>query len=134
MSILESPVNSTSQGPASTPARYRSWQEAFKDALRDPAELCELLRLPAKYLPGAMRAARQFPLFAPREYVARMRCGDPADPLLRQILPIEEEQEAVPGFDRDPVGDRGSTLSPGLLHKYHSRVLLITTGACAVHC
>jgi EF-P beta-lysylation protein EpmB len=73
-------------------------------------------------------------VFAPRGYVARMRQGDPHDPLLRQVLPLEDELAEAPGFGPDPVGDRAATRSPGLLHKYHSRILMVTTGACAVHC
>jgi len=63
-----------------------------------------------------------------------MRPGDARDPLLRQVLPLEEEQTSPAGYSPDPVGDRAATRSPGLLHKYHSRVLMVTTGACAVHC
>jgi EF-P beta-lysylation protein EpmB len=60
--------------------------------------------------------------------------GDVADPLLRQVLPLADEQTVYPGYSSDPVGDSAATLSPGLLHKYAGRALLITTGACAVHC
>ena len=114
--------------------RYRTWHEAIKDSIRDPVELCDLLNLPARYTAGATSAARDFPLFAPRGYVARMRPRDPHDPLLRQILPLEDEQAQPPGFGVDPVGDGAASRSPGLLHKYRSRVLMVTTGACAVHC
>nr|NIL97140.1 EF-P beta-lysylation protein EpmB [Planctomycetales bacterium]NIM08734.1 EF-P beta-lysylation protein EpmB [Planctomycetales bacterium]NIN08204.1 EF-P beta-lysylation protein EpmB [Planctomycetales bacterium]NIN77332.1 EF-P beta-lysylation protein EpmB [Planctomycetales bacterium]NIO34516.1 EF-P beta-lysylation protein EpmB [Planctomycetales bacterium] len=75
-----------------------------------------------------------FPLFAPWEYLQRIQPGDPHDPLLRQILPMDREQDHTPGYTRDPVGDRPAQLAPGLLQKYQSRVLLVTTGACAVHC
>ncbi len=52
-----------------------------------PGELCTLLDLdPALVLP-AMAAARDFALRVPRSYVARMRRGDPNDPLLLQVLP-----------------------------------------------
>lgn len=110
------------------------WQRLLKDAVRDPLELCRLLQLPDQYHAAAVRAARGFPLFAPRGYVALMRRGDPADPLLRQVLPLAEELADVPGFSADPVGDGPATLTPGLLHKYAGRALLVLTGACAVHC
>jgi len=53
---------------------------------------------------------------------------------LLQVLPRSLEWAIQPGFVRDPVGDAAATTRPGLLHKYHGRVLLITTGACPVHC
>jgi EF-P beta-lysylation protein EpmB len=106
----------------------------MKDAVRDPAELCRLLELPDEYVEAARAAARQFPLFAPRGFVARMRPGDIADPLLRQVLPLAAELADVPGFVFDPVDDDAATRQPGLLQKYHGRVLLVATGTCAIHC
>ena len=89
--------------------QYASWQEAFKDAVRDPDELCRLLGLPETMVAPARAAARQFPLFVPRGFLARMRPGDPADPLLRQVLPVAEETADQPGFVVDPVGDAAAT-------------------------
>jgi EF-P beta-lysylation protein EpmB len=114
--------------------RYATWQAALRDAVRDPDELCALLDLPATVAQKARLAARQFPLLVPRGFVARMRPGDVNDPLLRQVLPLVDELRDMPGFVADPVGDESATRQPGLLQKYHGRVLLITTGACAVHC
>lgn len=108
------------------------WRQAMKDAVRDGTELCRLLGLPADR--ASMAAASDFPLFAPRGFIARMRWGDPHDPLLRQVLPLANETVLPPGFTTDPVDDTGATLASGLLHKYHGRVLMVTTGACAVHC
>jgi len=131
------PSDSGMQGPEAVPVcvpRYRSWQEALKDAVRDPGELCRLLGLPPHLASGASEPAQGFPLFVPRGYLARMRPGDVNDPLLRQVLPLAEEQTTPPGFVLDPVGDTTATRSPGMLHKYRGRVLMVTTGACAVHC
>lgn len=111
-----------------------NWQQALKLAIRDARQLCELLRLPTKYAEQAHQAAGGFPLFAPLEYVRRMRVGDPADPLLRQVLPILDELQVKEGYSHDPVGDGAAALTPSLLKKYHGRALLVTTGACAVHC
>lgn len=111
------------------PAR---WQTELADAVRDPAELLRLLELDPAV--ASDRAATQFPVRVPRAFVARMRKGDPNDPLLRQVLAIDAELIPVPGFVTDPVGDLASRRHPGVLHKYASRVLLITTGACGVHC
>jgi EF-P beta-lysylation protein EpmB len=63
-----------------------------------------------------------------------MRRGDPADPLLRQVLPVAAELVEEPGFVADPLGEREAMRAPGLLQKYQGRALLITTSACAVHC
>ena len=110
------------------------WQSVLARAITDPAELLALLGLGPEWLPAARAAARLFPLRVPRGFVARMRPRDPHDPLLRQVLPLAEECLAVEGFGVDPVGDLSAMVVPGVLHKYHGRVLLTATGACAVHC
>ena len=110
------------------------WQQSLAEAIKDPAELLSLLELPPDALALSQQTARQFPLRVPRSYVARMRKGDPDDPLLRQILPLQAEELEFRGFYSDPVGDLDAMPRPGLLHKYHGRALLITTGACGIHC
>ncbi|HUY87640.1 MAG TPA: EF-P beta-lysylation protein EpmB [Pirellulales bacterium] len=120
--------------PGEAPSDGRPWQRALREAVRDPRELCRLLELPAEYEAAAVRAAESFGLFAPRGYVARMRTGDPYDPLLRQVLPLGEELTETPGYGADPVDDTAAALRAGLLQKYHGRALMVTTGACAVHC
>lgn len=108
------------------------WRQAWRDAVRDPLELLDLLGLES--LTGNLSASRQFPLRVPRGFIARMRHGDPNDPLLRQVLPLDNEDQVVPGFELDAVGDSHARRGGGLIHKYQGRALLIATGSCAVHC
>ena len=110
------------------------WQDQWRDAVRDPAELLALLgleSLAARLSPAAMA---QFPLRVPRAFIQRMRYGDAADPLLRQVLPLDDEDRIVPGFELDAVGDAAAKAGNGVIHKYNGRALLITTGSCAVNC
>jgi EF-P beta-lysylation protein EpmB len=111
-----------------------TWQSALAQAITDPAELLTALDLGPEWLPAAQAAARLFRLRVPRSFVARMRRGDPQDPLLRQVLPLAEECVVTEGYDADPVGDLDAMEVPGIIHKYRGRVLLTATGACAVHC
>lgn len=112
----------------------RRWQQAWREAVRDPRELLALLGLQEAALGISAQAAAQFPLRVPRGFVARMRPGDPADPLLRQVLPLDEEMRPVPGFSLDAVGDAAAAAGRGLIRKYRGRALLVATGSCAVHC
>jgi EF-P beta-lysylation protein EpmB len=121
--------------PASAPKAQPAadWRRAWRDAVTDPLELLQVLGLGqlAARLPAD---AAGFPLRVPRGFVARMRHGDAADPLLRQVLPLDDELRVVPGFGLDAVGDLASRGARGLLHKYDGRALLVATGSCAVHC
>lgn len=112
----------------------RRWQVLWRDAVTDPRELLALLGLSdrADTLPPAR--AGGFALRVPRGFVARMRHGDPADPLLLQVLPQAAELDEVPGYARDAVGDLAARSAPGVLQKYAGRALLVATGSCAVNC
>ena len=115
------------------PSRAAPWQRELAQAVTDPLELCRLLDLDPQLALGAS-AAGQFRLRVPRGFVRRMRRGDPSDPLLLQVLPGLQELIAQDGFSADPLAERAAMRAPGLLHKYFGRALLITTGACAIHC
>jgi len=115
-------------------AQPRRWQELWREAVTDPHELLAALDLQAfadTLLPGSDAG---FPLRVPRGFVARMRRGDPNDPLLLQVLPQARELDDVPGFTGDAVGDLTARTVNGVLHKYEGRALLVATGSCAVHC
>jgi L-lysine 2,3-aminomutase len=103
-------------------------------AITSPLELVTELGLDPALVSAATAAGDTFRLRVPRSYVARIRHGDPNDPLLRQVLPIGAELADAADYTADPLGERAALRAPGLLQKYHGRALLITTSACAVHC
>lgn len=111
-----------------------AWQTQLSQAIRDPRELCRRLGLDDAWLTGAERGHALFEIRVPEAFLARMRHGDPNDPLLRQVLPLAAEGESVPGYVTDPLAEAEHTPGPGLIHKYNGRVLLIASPACAVNC
>ncbi|MEM7356635.1 MAG: EF-P beta-lysylation protein EpmB [Acidobacteriota bacterium] len=124
------------------------WQRHLAGAVSSLGELVDRLDLQMSDLaptdvappevPGTVdattEAERDFPLRVPRGFVDRMRRGDPRDPLLLQVLPTAAETLSVAGYSRDPLAEERAGATPGLLHKYRGRVLLVVTGACAIHC
>lgn len=111
-----------------------SWQQQWRDSLRDPLELLEMLGLQAFSGRVSASAENAFGFRVPRAFAAKMRHGDINDPLLRQVLPIGEEERDAPGYAFDAVGDLAARQAPGVLHKYRGRALLIASGSCAVNC
>jgi EF-P beta-lysylation protein EpmB len=112
----------------------KNWQQQLSDAFNNIEDLCRYLHLAPDDLPVSVAAATSFPLRVPLSFAACIEKGNPHDPLLRQVLPVNEELFAYPGFSHDPVGDLASASQTGVLHKYHGRVLLINTGSCAINC
>ncbi len=112
----------------------KTWQQQLAEAFTSIEALCDYLELDLNDLPVSQIAATDFPIKVPQSFADRMEKGNPNDPLLRQVLPITDELTHYPGFVNDPVGDLDAAVLPGLLHKYHGRVLLINTGTCAINC
>jgi L-lysine 2,3-aminomutase len=118
----------------STPMAASTWQRELSRAITRPEELIDALGLDRELLQGARAANDSFALRVTPSYLARMRRGDRDDPLLRQVLPLAEEQTEHAGYVADPLDEREYTRAPNLLQKYAGRALLITTQACAIHC
>ncbi len=110
------------------------WKAELAASFTRIEALLNYLGLPHDGLEHRRQAADGFSFRVTQAFAGRMRKGDPDDPLLLQVLPKGEELEEQSGFLADPVGDLQSIAAPGLLHKYHGRALLITTGACAINC
>lgn len=109
------------------------WQQELANAIRDPNELGHVLGLPESWVKQHRQARELFPLMVTRHFVSLMTHGDITDPLLRQVMPISDEYIEQDGFVTDPLIEQDST-TPGLLHKYRSRVLVILRGGCAINC
>ena len=119
---------------SSAPVESVSWQTLLAGSITDPAELLRRLGLDPWLLPSALAASEDFALRVPEPYVSRMRRADPNDPLLRQVLPIGEELVEQPGYVADPLGEQHANARPGIIHKYHGRLLLVVSAGCAVNC
>ena len=126
---------SLAQRPLIEPSRTEpiDWRRSLAEAIRDPSQLLSRLGLTALGS-GVSVLGQAFPLLVPESFLRRMRPGDINDPLLRQVLPLAEEDDDVPGFTSDALDEAKFRKAPGLLHKYEGRALLVLTGACAVHC
>lgn len=119
--------------PNTKPKTKESWQRQLRE-IQDLPSLYSASHLDIENLEAAKQAHALFATRVPQDFLNRIKLGDKNDPLLRQVLPQEQELLTHSDFTHDPVGDQASIKVDGVLHKYHGRVLLITTGACAIHC
>lgn len=112
----------------------KHWQQQLRDSVTQLEPLLARLQITAALTPAQFQAMRDFPLRVPEAFIQRMQIADSADPLLKQILPSVDELIAAPGFSLDPLQEQAKNPIPGLLHKYHGRVLILLTAACAINC
>lgn len=113
---------------------FADWQQELANAISDPAELLRILGLEQQLATLDAALLKNFPLRVTHSYLNKMQFANAADPLLRQVFPLSEEGLPAEGFSMDPVGDHQAVSAPGVLQKYQGRALLLTTGACAIHC
>ncbi|MEM7027596.1 MAG: EF-P beta-lysylation protein EpmB [Pseudomonadota bacterium] len=112
----------------------QSWQNQLASAIKNPRELLNHVGLDANSLGYTQTGIKQFPVRVPLAFASRMQQKNPDDPLLRQVFPYLDEDRVDPAYTFDPLEEKQSLVGPGLLHKYHDRVLMISTSACAIHC
>jgi len=110
------------------------WQAKLQKRFNDPDLVLRKVETTISKELISKKAIESFPLRAPREFVERIKKGAPDDPLLKQILPVKDEEFDANGFTIDPLAEMDTQVVPGLLHKYHGRALLVVTGVCAIHC
>lgn len=109
-----------------------NWRKILAQGFTSTHELLHFLELPPEL--ASQVAQKQFATRVPLGFAKRMQKGNPRDPLLLQVLAVDTELHSTDNFSADPLAERQANPVKGLIHKYHGRVLLTLTGACAINC
>ena len=109
-----------------------NWQQELINGFSHSKDLLDYLEIDAAV--AAELAEQVFKTKVTRTFANRMQKGNLHDPLLRQVLAVSQELDITPGLSKDPLQEKSFNPIPGLIHKYQSRVLLMLSGACAIHC
>jgi EF-P beta-lysylation protein EpmB len=121
--------------PVSQPINlYSDWKAELSHCVSSIDDLLNQLGLNANNLSATEQAAIDFPIKVPQPFVQLMEYGNPNDPLLKQVLPISSELAIDSNFSIDPVDESNYNPVPGIVHKYHNRVLMIISPNCAINC
>jgi EF-P beta-lysylation protein EpmB len=110
-----------------------TWKKILKDNFTSLKKLSAFLELDAVQQ-QQLAQNNTFPLNLPRRLAEKIEKRTLDDPILLQFVPLIRESEHKDSFVMDPVGDCQAALSPKCLQKYAGRLLLLATGACAMHC
>ncbi len=138
--LLEQEYPEKNQNPSSLQfsvqqQHQEEWQQALSQAVTNPKQLLQALQLDASLLnDDVLEASKQFRTFVTESFLKRIRKGNPDDPLFKQVWANPLELYEHPDFENDPLEEAKANPVPGLLHKYHGRVLLITNSHCAINC
>ena len=112
-----------------------NWKSILRHSYLSWEVLLNYLDLKPEQIQTNDPSQRTFPFKVTSQYASRIQKGNPKDPLLRQIIPLAEEEISHPDYQDDPLKEIGHRRDSSLLiNKYKGRALMITTGSCAIHC
>lgn len=110
-----------------------AWRQELKKNFTSLSHLADFLELSSEQR-ELLLPRSSFGLNLPFRLAEKMAKGSVEDPLFVQFVPLAQELMETPGFSPDPVQDGAFQKTCKLLQKYAGRALLLTTGACAMHC
>lgn len=94
----------------------------------------------AEHLPGLTgldvidKVARTFPMAISPYYLSLVRERTPSDPIFRQCVPQAAELVSPAFAQADPLHEEAHTPTPGLVHRYPNRALVMASSTCAMYC
>lgn len=111
-----------------------SWKEVLRNNFTRWDALCQFLELDEELRSHVLQRSH-FPLNLPRRLAEKIAKNTLDDPILRQFVPLAEENQKVPGYSADPLEeDLTFCKTAKFIHKYSGRALLLPSSACAMHC
>ncbi len=109
------------------------WQWQIDHLIRTPAALNRFLGSSVSNAWGGKESGPTRMWVTPY-YAGLIRPDDPADPILRQVLPLPEEDCPGPSASLDPLAEETHSPVKGVVHRYPDRALLLVTGFCPTLC
>lgn len=109
------------------------WREIQKQNFTHLSDLANFLQLTPS-LRSKLLDKPAHVLNVPYRLAQKMAKNTLNDPLVRQFVPLQEEETPSPDFVDDPLQDKLFRRTQKLLKKYEKRALIITTGACVMNC
>lgn len=109
------------------------WRKIQRENFTSLEKLCSYLELDPDQI-SHLTESKNFPLNLPVRLAAKIEKRTLLDPIFKQFVPTQTEHHQSACFVKDPVGDGNAAQSPKYLKKYAGRVLMMPTGACAMHC
>ena len=114
-----------------------NWKEELRRSVTSLEQLKQHVTMSAQEEREIAGVFDLFRVSIPRYYLSLIDPDDPDDPIRRMCLPNVEELVVAGSMGEstaDPYGDDKHDQGNGLLRKYDSSVLVVTTETCAMYC
>jgi lysine 2,3-aminomutase len=120
--------------PEATDPEWSDWRWQFKHRVTTLEELAKKLDIPPHEWEARAQVLRDFRMGITPYYLSLIDADDPHDPILRQVVPLEEEFRYRAVGDEDPLGEENFSPVPGITHRYPDRALMVISNNCAIYC
>jgi KamA family protein len=108
------------------------WSNELKRNITTIKQLEQYIKLTPQKRSQLRKIIERHPMRITRYYMSLIDRSDPHDPIMKMMVPSEEELTLSGSYDTS--GEIVDTKMPGLQHKYRQTVLLLATNRCASYC
>jgi len=120
--------------PGVKAAEWNDWRWQNRNRIRSLEQVERMLEITAGERAAIERHRGPLPVGVTPYYMSLIDPRDATQGLRRTTIPTLAEFERGPREEDDPLGEDGHSPTPGLVHRYPDRVLLLVTNFCSVYC
>ncbi len=113
---------------------WNNWKWQFKNRITTIDELAKFIPLSVEEQIQLRLVTIHYPLSITPYYLSLVNPDDPNDPIRKQAVPsVLEVTMGTLGME-DPLEEKRDSVTPGLVHRYPDRVLMVLTNVCPMLC
>ncbi|HUO69066.1 MAG TPA: KamA family radical SAM protein [Gammaproteobacteria bacterium] len=120
--------------PGVKAAEWNDWRWQNRNRVRSLEQLERMIDVTPEERDAIARHHGPLPVGVTPYYMSLVDARNPAQGLRRTTIPTLSEFDRSAGEEDDPLGEDGHSPTPGLVHRYPDRVLLLVTNFCSVYC
>jgi lysine 2,3-aminomutase len=113
--------------------RWNDWRWQMSNRVNTVEEIGRVLNLTDDER-GGLSATDKLRVDITPYFLSLIDPDDPDDPIRKQVIPTDCEQEAFTAMMEDSLAEDRHSPVPGLVHRYPDRVLMLVTTQCASYC
>jgi lysine 2,3-aminomutase len=120
--------------PAVTDTDWNDWKWHFRNRITSVDRLSRYLPMSAEERRQMELVTGRYPMAITPYYLSLIDPDDPDDPVRKQAVPsILEMTMGCMGLE-DPLAEKEDSVTPGLVHRYPDRALMVLTDICPMLC
>ena len=113
---------------------WNDWRWQSRHRVRKLDQIERMLVLSPDEREALVKGESMLPVGITPYYMSLLDREDPLQPLRRTVIPVTGEFLRTPGEADDPLGEDSHSPTPGLVHRYPDRVLLLALDFCSTYC